>query len=67
MQVVVMLRKGGKATTAKDSFVSADIMLGEQLLAREKMEQRERTRMKQLTLETGGGGGGADRSSPVAP
>ena len=60
-----MLRKGGKATTAKDSFVSADIMLGEQFLAREKMEQRERTRMKQLTLETGGGG--ADRSSPVAP
>ena len=46
-----MLRKGGKATTAKDSFVSADIMLGEQFLAREKMEQRERTRMKQLTLE----------------
>jgi len=51
VQVVVMLRKGGKATTAKGISVSADSMLGEQFLAREEKEQRERTRMKQLTLE----------------
>merc|ERR1719289_465590 len=49
VQVVVMLRKGGKATTAKGISVSADSMLGEQFLAREEKEQRERTRMKQLT------------------
>jgi len=51
VQVVVMLRKGGKAATAKGISVSADSMLGEQFLAREEKEQRERTRMKQLTLE----------------
>jgi len=51
VQVVVMLRKGGKATTAKGISVSADSMLGEQFLAREEKEQRERSRMKQLTLE----------------
>ena len=51
VQVVVMLRKGGKATTAKGISVSADSMLGEQFLAREEKETRERTRMKQLTLE----------------
>jgi len=51
VQVVVMLRKGGKTTTAKGISVSADSMLGEQFLAREEKEQKERTRMKQLTLE----------------
>merc|ERR1711892_989441 len=51
VQVVVMLRKGGKATTAKGISVSADSMLGEQFLAREEKEQKERTRMKALTLE----------------
>eukprot|EP00092_Neocalanus_flemingeri_P034844 GFUD01037919.1.p1 GENE.GFUD01037919.1~~GFUD01037919.1.p1 ORF type:complete len:1219 (+),score=513.71 GFUD01037919.1:43-3699(+) len=51
VQVVVMLRKGGKATTAKGISVSADSMLGEQFLAREEREQREKTRVKQLTLE----------------
>merc|ERR1719244_79837 len=51
VQVVVMLRKGGKATGVKGISVSADSMLGEQFLAREEKEAIERTRMKQLTLE----------------
>jgi len=51
VQVVVMLRKGGKAATTKGITVSADSMLGEQFIAKEELEKNERTRMKQLTLE----------------
>jgi len=51
VQVVVMLRKGGRAATTKGISVSADSMLGEQFIAKEEQEKSERTRMKHLTLE----------------
>ena len=51
VQVQVMLRKGGKGAATKSINVSSDSMLGEQFLAREEREIRERERMKQLTLE----------------
>ena len=47
----LMLRKGGKGAATKCINVSSDSMLGEQFLAREEREIRERERMKQLTLE----------------
>ena len=51
VQVQLMLRKGGKGAATKCINVSSDSMLGEQFLAREEREIRERERMKQLTLE----------------
>jgi len=51
VQVVVMLRKGGRAATTKGISVSADSMLGEQFIAKEEQEKHERTKLKQLTLE----------------
>ena len=51
VQVQVMLRKGGKGAATRSINVSSDSMLGEQFLAREEREMRERERMKQLTLE----------------
>ena len=51
VQVQVMLRKGGKGAATRSINVSSDSMLGEQFLAREEREIRERERMKQLTLE----------------
>ena len=51
VQVQVMLRKGGKGAATRSINVSSDSMLGEQFLAREERELRERERMKQLTLE----------------
>merc|ERR1712130_300470 len=55
VQVVVMLRKGGKAATTKGITVSADSMLGEQFIAKEEMEKNERTQMKQLQRVSVGG------------
>ena len=36
LQVVVMLRKGGRAATTRGISVSADSMLGEQFIAKEE-------------------------------
>merc|ERR1712098_844289 len=50
VQVQLMLRKPGKGGTSTKSInVACDSMLGEQFLAREERELKER--MKQLTLE----------------
>jgi len=52
VQVQLMLRKPGKGGTSTKSInVACDSMLGEQFLAREERELKERERMKQLTLE----------------
>ena len=52
VQVVLMLRKGGQGKAgAKSISVASDSSLGEQFLAREAQELKERERVKQLTLE----------------
>jgi len=52
VHVMVMLRKGGGGgKVSKGISVSADSELGEQFIAREEQEAREKARMKQLTLE----------------
>ena len=52
VQVVLMLRKGGQGKAGTKSIcVSSDSNLGEQFLAREARELKERERVKQLTLE----------------
>ena len=52
VQVVLMLRKGGQGKAGSKSIcVSSDSNLGEQFLAREARELKERERVKQLTLE----------------
>ena len=52
VQVVLMLRKGGQGKAGSKSIsVSSESSLGEQFLAREARELKERERVKQLTLE----------------
>jgi len=54
VHVMLMLRKGGGGGGGKVSkgiSVSADSELGEQFIAKEERETREKARLKQLTLE----------------
>jgi len=52
VQVMVMLRKGaGGGKLTKSINVSSESELGEQFIAREQSEARERAKLKKLTLE----------------